>query len=69
MTYRIQAVVLVVGLVQQLLDLVRHEAARRMAPSGKPIRGLRPTCPPLNTGRRPRPSCDICTVHRKLLVR
>ena len=46
MTYCIQAFVLVVGLVQQLLDLIEHEAARRMATSGKPIPGLRPTCLP-----------------------
>jgi hypothetical protein len=46
MTYRIPAVVLVVGLVQQLLDLVKHEAARRLATSGKPIPGLKSTCLP-----------------------
>jgi hypothetical protein len=46
MTDRLQAVVLVVGLVQQLLALIEHEAARRLATSGKPIPGLRPTCLP-----------------------
>ena len=46
MTYRIQAFVVVVGLVQQLLELIEHEAARRLATSGKPIPGLRPTCLP-----------------------
>jgi hypothetical protein len=43
MTYRLQAVVVVVGLGQQLLDLIEHETARRLATSGKPIPGLRPT--------------------------
>ena len=42
MTYRIQAVVLMVGLVQQLWDLIIHEATPRLATSGKPIPGLRP---------------------------
>jgi hypothetical protein len=42
MTYRIQAFVVVVGLVQQLLALIEHETARRLATSGKPIPGLRP---------------------------
>jgi hypothetical protein len=46
MTYGIQAFVVVVGLVQQLLDLIEHETARRLATSGKPIPGLRPTCLP-----------------------
>jgi hypothetical protein len=44
MMYRLQAFVLVVGLAQQLLDLIIHEAARRLAASGKPIPDLRPTC-------------------------
>jgi hypothetical protein len=44
MTYCIQAFVSVVGRVQQLLDLIEHETARRLATSGKPIPGLRPTC-------------------------
>jgi hypothetical protein len=42
MTYRIQAFVSVVGRVQQLLDLIEHETARRLAISGKSIPGLRP---------------------------
>jgi hypothetical protein len=47
MTYRIQAFVFVVGLVQQLLDLIDHEAARQLATSGKPIPGPRSNCPPV----------------------
>jgi hypothetical protein len=46
MTYRIPAFVSVVGRVQQLLALIEHETARRLAASGKPISGLRPTCLP-----------------------
>jgi hypothetical protein len=42
MTYHIQAVVLVVELVQQLLNLVEHGAAHRLVTRGKPILGVRP---------------------------
>jgi hypothetical protein len=42
MTHRIQAFFLVVGPVQQLWDLIEHEAARRLVTSGKPILGLKP---------------------------
>ena len=44
MTYRIQACVSVVELVQQLWELIEHETARRLTTGGKPIPGLRPTC-------------------------
>jgi hypothetical protein len=46
MTYRIQAFVSVVWRVQLLLELIEHEEARRLATSGMPIPGLRPTCLP-----------------------